>query len=76
MTTPEERLQALDVALPVAAAPVANYVPYVRSGTCFSWRVRFPARPTANRGGGSWERPWGGKRGTRRRERRRSMPSA
>jgi enamine deaminase RidA (YjgF/YER057c/UK114 family) len=33
MTTVEERLAALGIALPQPAAPVANYVPYVRSGT-------------------------------------------
>jgi len=32
MTTPETRLKALGLILPVAAAPVANYVPYVISG--------------------------------------------
>lgn len=32
MTTPEEKLAALGLTLPEAAAPVANYVPYVTSG--------------------------------------------
>ena len=32
MPTPEERLQQLGVTLPVPAAPVAAYVPCVRSG--------------------------------------------
>ncbi|WP_299056910.1 RidA family protein [uncultured Nocardioides sp.] len=32
MTTPEERLAALDLAVPEVAAPVASYVPAVRSG--------------------------------------------
>ena len=31
-TTPEERLSALGLCLPAAAAPVANYVPFTRSG--------------------------------------------
>ena len=33
MTTVEERLAALGVALPQPVAPVANYVPFVRSGS-------------------------------------------
>jgi enamine deaminase RidA (YjgF/YER057c/UK114 family) len=32
MTTVEERLAALGIALPQPVAPVANYVPFVRSG--------------------------------------------
>ena len=32
MSKAEERLKALGIILPVPAAPVANYVPYVRSG--------------------------------------------
>jgi enamine deaminase RidA (YjgF/YER057c/UK114 family) len=32
MTSPEERLRALGIDLPAAAAPVAAYVPCVRSG--------------------------------------------
>lgn len=32
MSTPEQRLADLGFALPEAAAPVANYVPFVRSG--------------------------------------------
>lgn len=32
MSTVEERLSALGLTLPKAAAPVANYVPFVRSG--------------------------------------------
>ena len=32
MSTVKERLKALGLALPKAAAPVANYVPFVRSG--------------------------------------------
>jgi enamine deaminase RidA (YjgF/YER057c/UK114 family) len=32
VTTPEERLAALDLAVPEVAAPVASYVPAVRSG--------------------------------------------
>lgn len=33
MTTPEQRLAALGLELPAVAAPVASYVPAVRSGT-------------------------------------------
>jgi enamine deaminase RidA (YjgF/YER057c/UK114 family) len=33
MTTVEERLAALGVSLPEPVAPVANYVPFVRSGS-------------------------------------------
>jgi enamine deaminase RidA (YjgF/YER057c/UK114 family) len=32
MTTPQDRLAALGVTLPEPIAPVANYVPFVRSG--------------------------------------------
>jgi enamine deaminase RidA (YjgF/YER057c/UK114 family) len=32
MSTPEERLSALGLALPEPVRPVANYVPFVRSG--------------------------------------------
>lgn len=32
MSTPEERLAALDITLPSAASPVANYVPVVQTG--------------------------------------------
>lgn len=32
MTTPEEKLKELGLTLPEAAAPVANYVPYLTSG--------------------------------------------
>ncbi|WP_421791931.1 RidA family protein [Hyphobacterium sp.] len=32
MSTPEQRLAELGLTLPEAAAPVANYVPFVRSG--------------------------------------------
>jgi len=32
MSTPEEKLAELGLTLPEAAAPVANYVPYVISG--------------------------------------------
>lgn len=32
LETPETRLAALGLALPTAAAPIANYVPYVRAG--------------------------------------------
>ena len=32
MNTPEKNLAALNLTLPEAAAPVANYVPYVQSG--------------------------------------------
>ncbi|MGZ3277694.1 MAG: RidA family protein, partial [Caulobacteraceae bacterium] len=33
MTTVEERLAALGISLPQPVAPVANYVPFVRSGS-------------------------------------------
>jgi enamine deaminase RidA (YjgF/YER057c/UK114 family) len=33
MTTVEQRLSALGIALPQPVAPVANYVPFVRSGS-------------------------------------------
>ncbi|HEY1414799.1 MAG TPA: RidA family protein [Caulobacteraceae bacterium] len=33
MTTPADRLAALNVILPVPVAPVANYLPYVRVGS-------------------------------------------
>lgn len=33
MTTVEERLAAIGIALPEPVAPVANYVPFVRSGS-------------------------------------------
>ncbi len=32
MTTPQDRLSALGITLPEPIAPVANYVPFVRSG--------------------------------------------
>ena len=32
MPTPESRLAALDIILPVPVAPVANYTPFVRAG--------------------------------------------
>ncbi|NBB14818.1 RidA family protein [Caulobacter sp. SLTY] len=32
MTTPEDRLAQLGIALPAPVAPIANYVPFVRSG--------------------------------------------
>ncbi|TXM94629.1 RidA family protein, partial [Methylobacterium sp. WL122] len=32
MSTVKERLESLGLTLPKAAAPVANYVPFVRSG--------------------------------------------
>ena len=32
MTAPRERLEALNIVLPPPTAPVANYVPFVRSG--------------------------------------------
>jgi enamine deaminase RidA (YjgF/YER057c/UK114 family) len=32
LKTPGERLAALGLSLPAAAAPVANYLPYVRTG--------------------------------------------
>jgi len=33
MSTPEERIAALSIVLPTPTAPVANYRPFVRSGT-------------------------------------------
>lgn len=33
MTTPNDRLEALNLVLPVPATPVANYVSFVRTGT-------------------------------------------
>lgn len=33
MSTPEERLAALGISLPQPVAPVANYVPFTRSGS-------------------------------------------
>ena len=33
MPTPEERLRVLGITLPAMAAPVANYVPFVQSGS-------------------------------------------
>jgi enamine deaminase RidA (YjgF/YER057c/UK114 family) len=33
MTTPDSRLAALNLSLPTPVAPVANYVPFVRSGS-------------------------------------------
>ena len=32
MSTAKERLEAMGLTLPKAAAPVANYVPFVRTG--------------------------------------------
>src|SRR5579863_8376859 len=32
MTTPDDRLAALNITLPAPVAPVANYVPFVRAG--------------------------------------------
>jgi enamine deaminase RidA (YjgF/YER057c/UK114 family) len=33
MTTPDDRLAALNITLPAPVAPIANYVPFVRAGS-------------------------------------------
>jgi enamine deaminase RidA (YjgF/YER057c/UK114 family) len=43
--TPLTRLEALGLALPVAAAPVANYVPYVRAGDLLFISGQLPIGP-------------------------------
>jgi enamine deaminase RidA (YjgF/YER057c/UK114 family) len=45
MSTPDVRLAALDIALPIPVAPVANYVPFVRCGDIvhISGQVSFDA---------------------------------
>jgi enamine deaminase RidA (YjgF/YER057c/UK114 family) len=48
MTTVEERLAALGVALPQPVAPVANYVPFVRSG----FLVHISGQVSIDAGGG------------------------
>ncbi|MGU3360841.1 RidA family protein [Methylobacterium sp. M6A4_1b] len=58
MSTVTERLQALGLTLPKAAAPVANYVPFVRSGNlvvisgqiCFGADGRIAAAHTGKLG--------------------------
>ena len=44
MSTPEERLAALDLAVPEVAAPVASYVPAVRSGNHVHTSGQLPMR--------------------------------
>jgi len=42
MSTPEEKLAELGLTLPEAAAPVANYVPYViLCALCHEWQYGF-----------------------------------
>ena len=48
MTTVEERLAALGIALPQPVAPVANYVPFVRSG----FLVHISGQVSIDAGGG------------------------
>jgi enamine deaminase RidA (YjgF/YER057c/UK114 family) len=48
MTTVEDRLAALGVALPQPVAPVANYVPFVRSGSL----VHISGQVSIDAGGG------------------------
>jgi enamine deaminase RidA (YjgF/YER057c/UK114 family) len=43
--TPEARLAALGLELPAAAAPVANYVPYVRTGALLFVSGQLPVGP-------------------------------
>lgn len=43
-TTPEDRLQALGIELPEAAAPVANYVPWVQSGSLVTFSGQLPMK--------------------------------
>lgn len=44
MTTPEERLAALGLAIPEVAAPVAAYIPAVRSGSHIFTSGQLPMR--------------------------------
>ncbi|WND02473.1 RidA family protein [Temperatibacter marinus] len=44
--TVKERLEKLGITLPAAAAPVANYVPYVISGNLISISGQIPMGPT------------------------------
>jgi len=43
--TPQQRLAALGLALPAAAAPVANYVPYSRTGSLLFVSGQLPIGP-------------------------------
>jgi enamine deaminase RidA (YjgF/YER057c/UK114 family) len=45
MSTPEDRLAALGISLPSPAAPVANYVPFVRSGNLLFVSGQLPIGP-------------------------------
>ncbi len=45
MSTTEERLAALGITLPKAAAPVANYVPFVRAGDLVVISGQLPLGP-------------------------------
>ena len=48
MSEIEKRLEELSVVLPKPPAPVANYVPFVRSGTCCSSPGSFRSARTAS----------------------------
>jgi enamine deaminase RidA (YjgF/YER057c/UK114 family) len=45
MSTIEQRLQALNITLPTPAAPVANYVPFMRSGNLLFISGQLPMGP-------------------------------
>lgn len=48
MTSPEDRLAALDITLPEPVAPVANYVPFVRTGAL----IHFSGQVSVDSSGG------------------------
>jgi enamine deaminase RidA (YjgF/YER057c/UK114 family) len=48
MSTPEERLAALGITLPQPVAPVANYVPFIRSGSL----IHISGQVSVDAGGG------------------------
>ncbi|HZL00635.1 MAG TPA: RidA family protein [Caulobacteraceae bacterium] len=48
MTHPEDRLNALGITLPAPAAPVANYVPFTRSGNL----IHISGQVSVDAGGG------------------------
>ena len=48
MSTPEERLAALGISLPQPVAPVANYVPFTRSGSL----IHISGQVSVDAGGG------------------------
>ncbi len=48
MSTPEERLAALGITLPQPVAPVANYVPFTRSGSL----IHISGQVSVDAGGG------------------------